>query len=103
MKTEVYSWRLSAHKKAALETEARRRRTSVAGLLDEITSKWFADRRNGKSDETAERKALLKRVMATVGTIRSGDPRLASKVSETVRARIARKYVPEVHASRRPD
>lgn len=103
MKTEVYSWRLSAERKATLEQEAHRRGTNVADVLEQITDEWFANHRNDHADDAAERAALLKRVMATVGTIRSGDPMLASKVSETVRARILRKHTQEGHASRRAD
>lgn len=100
MKTEVYSWRLSAERKAELESEARRERTSVSSLLDRITSDWLAERRNGHDDE-AEQAAIRKRVMATVGTIRSGDPTLASRAREVVRERIVRKHAQESHASRR--
>jgi hypothetical protein len=38
MKTEVYSWRFSAHRKAELEEEARREGTSVSALLDRIAA-----------------------------------------------------------------
>lgn len=101
MKTEVYSWRLSADQKAALEKEARLEGISVAEVLEQLTARWLAERRNGRPDDAAERAALLKRVMRTVGTLRSGDPDLASKVRETVRARIVRKHDQEAHASRR--
>jgi hypothetical protein len=75
----------------------------VADVLEQITAEWFATHRNGHADDAAERAALLKSVMATVGTIRSGDPMLASKVGETIRARILRKPNQESHASRRTD
>ncbi len=39
--------------------------------------------------------------MATVGTIRSGDPTLATRAREVVRERIARKHTEESRASRR--
>jgi hypothetical protein len=83
MKTEVYSWRLSAGKKAELETAAKREGTSLAGLLDRITAKWLEDRRNG---DEAKQAALRRRVMKTVGTIRGGDPTRASRARELVRA-----------------
>jgi hypothetical protein len=66
MKTEVYSWRVSAQRKAELEAEARREGTSLSGLLDRATADWLAERRNGNSDDEAEQAAIRKRVMATV-------------------------------------
>jgi hypothetical protein len=100
MKTEVYSWRISAERKAELESEARREGTSLAGLLERITAQWLEERRNGDEDEQA---ALRRRVMATVGTIHSGDPTLATRAREIVRERIARKNTQESNASRRAD
>ena len=98
MKTEVYSWRLSPQRKAELESEARREGTSLARLLDQITAEWLRHHRNG---DEAEQARIRKRVMATVGTIRSGDPTLASRASEVVRERIVRKHAQESNASRR--
>jgi hypothetical protein len=101
MKTEVYSWRVSAAKKADLESEARREGTSVADLLDRITADWLQERRTSRNDEEDEQAALRRRVMATVGTIHSGDPTLATRAREVVRERIARKHSEESRASRR--
>jgi hypothetical protein len=101
MKTEVYSWRVSAARKADLESEARRERTSVAELLERITGDWLQERRTSRNGEQDEQAALRRRVMATVGTIRSGDPTLATRAREVVRERIARKHAEESRASRR--
>jgi hypothetical protein len=101
MKTEVYSWRLSADRKAALEEEARRQGISLSSLLDSVTADWLADRRNGHADDEAEQAAIRKRVMATVGTIRSGDPTRSQRTSELVREIIRRKHVKESDALRR--
>jgi hypothetical protein len=101
MKTEVYTWRLSAARKAELEGEARREGTSVSKLLERITADWLAQHSNGHSADDVEQAALRKRVMATVGTIRSGDPTLATRVREVVRERILSKHLHEPHASRR--
>jgi hypothetical protein len=103
MKTEVYSWRLSADLKAEIEDQARSESKSMSALLEELTSDGLRVRRRGNSGQATARAALLKRVLPTVGTIRSGDPYLASKVNQTVRGRIARKLLDEVHASRRTD
>lgn len=101
MKTEVYSWRLSADRKAALEEEARREGTSLSALLDRVTADWLAHRRNGHSNDDAEQAALRKRVMATVGTIRSGDPTRSQRTSELVREIIYKKHLKESNALRR--
>jgi hypothetical protein len=101
MKTEVYSWRVSAAKKAELESEARREGTSVAELLERITADWLRERRTSRNGEEDEQAALRRRVMATVGTMRSGDPTLATRAREVVRERIARKNAEESRASRR--
>jgi hypothetical protein len=98
MKSEVYSWRLSADRKAELEEEARREGTSLSALLDRVTADWLAERRNGHADDEAEQAALRKRVMATVGTIRSGDPTRSARTSELVREIIHEKHVKESNA-----
>jgi hypothetical protein len=101
MKTEVYSWRVSAARKAELESEARRERTSVAELLEKITADWLEGRRHARNGDETEQAALRRRVMATVGTIRSGDPTLATRAREVVRERIVRKHAEESSASSR--
>ena len=101
MKTEVYSWRLSTDKKAELEGEARRQGTSVANLLENITDQWLEEQRNGHTDDEAEQAALREKVMATVGTIRGGDPSRAERAGELVREIIVRKHEKESRATLR--
>ena len=103
MKTEVYSWRVSAQKKLELEMEARREGKSVAQLLDQMTSEWLKVQQDSRNGDDAEQAALRRKIMKTVGTIRSGDPTLASKAREIVRERILRKHLQEANASRRSD
>jgi hypothetical protein len=98
MKTEVYSWRLSADRKAELEAEARREGTSLSALLDRVTADWLAERRNGHSDDEAQQAALRKRVMSTVGTIRGNDPTRSERTSELVREIIYKKHLKESNA-----
>lgn len=100
MKTEVYSWRVSAQRKAELESEARREGTSLAGLLEEITDAWLKERRNG---DEAEQTAIRKRVMATVGSIRGGDSTRSRRASELVGEIIRQKHEKESNASSRTD
>ena len=100
MKTEVYSWRLSVQKKAELETEARRERTSLAKLLDQITADWLTERRNGHADDHAEQAAIKRRIMATVGTI-AGPRNGAETAREVVRQRISQRHAEESNRARR--
>jgi hypothetical protein len=102
MKTEVYSWRLSVQKNTELESEARREGRSLSALLDGITTDWLSQRRNGSGDDEAEQAELHRRVMATVGKIRGGDPTRSTRASELVREIIVRKHAKESSASRRP-
>ena len=103
MKTEVYSWRVSAQRKAELESEARREGTSLAGLLEQITADWIEQRRNARNGDEAEQAAIRRRVMATVGTIRGGDPTRSERASELVREIIRKKHLKESNAPRRAD
>ena len=73
----------------------------MAELLERITADWLQQRRTSRNGEEAEQAALRRRVMATVGTIRGGDPSLATRAREVVRERIARKHAEESRASRR--
>jgi hypothetical protein len=98
MKTEVYSWRLSAARKAELESEARRKGTSVSKLLEQITAEWLAQRRNGPSNDDAEQAAIRKRALSAIGSIRGGDPARAEQASELVKEIIYRKHLKESNA-----
>lgn len=103
MKTEVYTWRVSADKKAELEGEARREGMSLAGLLEEITTNWLNDRRNRSGEDEAEQAVIRKRAAAAIGSIRGGDPTRSALASELVREVIVRKHAKESRASRRAD
>ena len=98
MKTEVYSWRLSAATKARLESEARREGTSLAKLLERITADWLAQNRNGHSNDDAEQAAIRKRAQSAIGSIHGGDPTRAERASELVREIIYRKHLKESNA-----
>jgi hypothetical protein len=98
MKTEVYSWRVSAEKKIELEGEARREGTSLATLLDKITGEWLNSRRYGHPDDEAEQAAIRKRASAAIGSISGEDPTRSERASELVREIIYRKHVKEPDA-----
>jgi hypothetical protein len=103
MKTEVYSWRVSADKKTELEEEARKEGASLSALLDEITTSWLTARRNGNGEDEAEQAAIRKRASRAIGSIRGGDPTRSSRASGLVPEIIARKHDEESRASRRAD
>jgi hypothetical protein len=92
MKTEVYSWRLSPQRKAELESEARREGTSLASLLEQITTDWLQERRNSRNGDEAEQAAIRKRAAAAIGSIASGDPMRSSQASERVKEILRKRY-----------
>ena len=98
MKTEVYSWRLSAATKADLETEARREGISVSNLLQRIADDWLAQRRNGHSDDETEQAVIRKRAAAAIGCFAGDDPTRAERAGELVREVIRQKQLKESHA-----
>lgn len=92
MKTEVYSWRLSTQKKTDLEYEARREQSSVADLLEQITSDWLEQRRSSRPDEEAEQATIRARAAAAIGSLSGGDPSRSSNASPRVREIIRSKH-----------
>jgi hypothetical protein len=98
MKTEVYSWRVSAQRKAELESEARREGTSLAKLLEEITGNWLEEQRSSRNGEEAEQAAIRKRAAAAISSIAGGDPSRSSQASKLVK-----KILEERYGRRRPD
>ena len=92
MKTEVYSWRVSAQKKLELEMEARREGKSVAQLLDEMTSEWIEERRNSRPLDNLQQERTRKRVLALAGSYSGGDPQRAAHASERVREILRERY-----------
>jgi hypothetical protein len=92
MKTEVYSWRVSAQKKLELEMEARREGKSVAQLLDEMSSQWIEERKNSRPLDDVEQERIRKRVLALAGSYSGGDPQRAANASERVREILRERY-----------
>lgn len=98
MKTEVYSWRLSTHRKAELEQEAHREGTSLSALLERVTAEWLAQRRNGDFNDEEEQAAIRRRAASAIGSIRGGDPTRSARTSELVREIIYKKHLKESNA-----
>ena len=92
MKDQVYSWRISAQKKAALESEARREGTSLAQLLEQITADWLQEQRTSHNGDEAEQARIRKRAEAAIGSLAGGDPHRASRSSQRVREIIRSKH-----------
>jgi hypothetical protein len=92
MKTEVYSWRVSAEQKAELESEARREGTSLATLLARITADWLGERRNSRNSEDAEQAAIRKRAASVIGSMVGNDPSRASQSSQRVKEILSKRY-----------
>jgi len=92
MKTEVYSWRVSAERKAELESEARREGTSVAELLEKITTDWLQERRTSRNGDEAVQAAIRRRAAVAIGSIRGGDPMRSSKASQLVKEILRKRY-----------
>lgn len=90
-KTEVYSWRLAADLKAALEDAAREERTSVGELLGRMARQWLHDRAAG----TRESESVQQRIRAAserfVGSLTGGNPRRAESARGEIRERLAKR------------
>ncbi len=90
-KNEVYSWRLSAETKSALEETARRNRSSVAELLDQIVDDWLAQQRQ-LNDEETEQQRLHKAALQVTGTIQGDNPDRGANAKALLRARLAKRH-----------
>lgn len=90
-KDQVYSWRMSAARKAALEEAARAERTSVGAVLERATDEWLQARTPRDHSDEREQARLHAAALRCAGTIRGGDPRRAEEVRTRVRARLARR------------
>ena len=90
-KDRVYSWRLSAARKSALEDAARLERTSVGALLERVTDEWLHERRSQGAADDGEQARLRAAALRCAGRIRGGDPDRAAQVRPRVRAKLARR------------
>jgi hypothetical protein len=83
MKTEVYSWRVSAELKTGLQREARRRRVSMAKLL-ETAAVRLLDHSDEDQDEKKERARLMEAARKCFGTIEA-EPDLAETSGKRIK------------------
>ncbi len=91
MKTEVYSWRLSAGLKSDLERAARSRKVRVSAVLDMAVREWLAKNAVDIADDE-EQKRLHAAAEPFIGRITGNRPRRSEMVRELVRKSLARKY-----------
>ena len=91
MATEVYSWRVSPELKQDLEREARRRKASVASILDAAAREWLKKSRAGVADDE-EQKRLHAAIEPFIGAISRNIPYSPEMLRDTVRRRVNRRY-----------
>ncbi len=91
MKTEVYSWRVSAGLKTGLELEAHRRKISLSSLLDLAAREWL--NKSGSEIESDEEQIRLhKAASECFGTFAGTDPYRSENARQTVRQRLQRRH-----------
>ena len=96
-KTEVYSWRVDADLKNALEQVARTEKTSLARLLDHIVRNWLQESSSLNGDDEQQQR-LHSAAQECFGTLSSGDPDLATRAKERVRRKIRERHArPRTH------
>lgn len=91
-KTDVYSWRISRARKAALEHVARETRTSMADLLDRATDAWITSRSTATGGDDAEQARLRSAATRFVGAIGGGDPSRAANARERLQTILKKRH-----------
>jgi hypothetical protein len=91
MKTEVYSWRVSADLKTDLERAARQRKISLSAALDLAAQEWLK-KRDGDPDDAARQRHLQRAAAACFGKFAGGNPRRAESARQAIRKRLRRKH-----------
>jgi len=91
MRTEVYSWRLSADLKSNLEREARLRKVPVSAVLETAVRDWLKKGETDLSEEDAQRR-LHAAAATCFGVVASSNPRRAETARTALRERLKRRY-----------
>ena len=86
MKSEVYSWRLPMQLKSELEREARKRKVSMASMIETAVRDWLKNSRD--PNEEAEQRRLHKELEKSIGCFSSGRRDLSTRASELAREAI---------------
>lgn len=87
MKSEVYSWRLSASLKSDLEREARQRKMSMAQILD-LAARELLTKSESQIEDAVQQERLQKAVAQCIGTFEGSDPHRSENVRNDVRMRL---------------
>jgi hypothetical protein len=90
-KSEVYSWRVAADLKAALEDAAREAETSVGELLDRMARQWLGERAAAASESEAGQRRLRASAARFIGSLAGGNPRRAEGARRALRERLAKR------------
>ena len=91
MKSEVYSWRVSADLKTGLEREARRRKISVSAVLDLAARDWL-NKGGAETEGDEEQLRLQKAASKCFGALASGNTHRSENARQAVRQRLRRHY-----------
>jgi hypothetical protein len=91
MKTEVYSWRVSTDIKTGLEREARRRKLSLAAVLDLAAEEWVK-KSAAVEDDDEEQHRLQQAALKCFGSLAGGNPLRSENAAPAVRERLRRQY-----------
>ena len=89
MKTEVYSWRVSAEVKSELEREARRRKLSVSAVLDQAAREWLSKSNDGDDQEQSRLHAAASQ---WIGAFTGSDPSRSENARHLIRNRLRRRH-----------
>ncbi len=91
MKTEVYSWRVSADLKAELEHEARKRKGSLAAILDLAARDWLSKSGADVPDQE-EQLRLQESARQCFGAFAGTETSRSQNVPQSVRQRLRRRH-----------
>jgi nucleotidyltransferase/DNA polymerase involved in DNA repair len=90
-RSEVYSWRVAAELKAALEDAAREEKTSVGELLGRMARQWLRDRASGAGESESVQQRIRASSERFVGSLAGGNPRRAESARREIRERLAKR------------
>jgi hypothetical protein len=91
MKTEVYSWRVSAEVKTDLERAALSRKVSLSAVLDMAAREWLMKSGSESDDEETQRR-LHRAAAPCFGVWDGGDSKRAETAREAVKQRLRQRY-----------
>lgn len=90
MKTEVYSWRVSAELKSGLKEAARAKKLSMSEALEVAATEWID--RQKEPDDDAEQARLRAVLAQCIGVSASGRRNRSTQVSQDMKEKLSKKY-----------